>query len=331
MDESLKSNRVAEPPQPSEADVAQALVEIEKATKNASTQSDGLELSFGTGASWLSRNAPIITYVSLVVAVTVTLAWGVQLAVRALLAPAATRSKGSSGDARAIDPLRQAEIEGLLARVAAGDPAAADQILEQTENWTGQIHRSPRTDQLIATNLNLRDMHAREAAIQAALTLDSIPSNDAGLKMLEEAVGDPNRRAWALWMVGALGNRGVDPVHTAKIMESYLDDSVVGVRAAAVNGLALLATNETIHMLLDRFRNDPSTIVQERAACALAESGMYTHEQRMVAAATMVGWLNDTLLSPQQRIWAAQALHDISGQNFGADSAAWQRWYDSAR
>jgi HEAT repeat protein len=132
-------------------------------------------------------------------------------------------------------------------------------------------------------------------------------------------------------MVGALGNRGVDPVHTAKIMESYLDDSVVGVRAAAVNGLALLATNETIHMLLDRFRNDPSTIVQERAACALAESGMYTHEQRMVAAASMVGWLNDTLLSPQQRIWAAQALHDISGQNFGADSAAWQRWYDSAR
>jgi hypothetical protein len=102
------------------------------------------------------------------------------------------------------------------------------------------------------------------------------------------------------------------------------------VRVAAVNGLALLATNETIHMLLEHFRNDPSPIVQERAACSLAESGMYTHEQRMVAAATMVGWINDTLVTQEQRMWTVQALHDISGQNFGADAAAWQRSYDSA-
>ncbi len=331
MDESLKSNRVAEPSQPSEAEVAQALLEIEKATKSASSLSDAFAFNVGTQAPWVSRNAPVIVFLSLVAVVCALLAWGVQHAVSGLFPRTAKRSNPSAVGAPAIDPLRQAEIEGLLARVAAGDPAAADQILEQTENWTGQIRRSPRTDQLIATDLNLRDMHAREAAIQAALTLDGVPSNDAGLKMLEEAVGEPSRRAWALWMLGALGNRGVDPVHTAKIMEPYLDDPVVGVRAAAVNGLALLATNETVRMLLDRFRNDPSTIVQERAAGALAESGMYTHEQRMVAAASMVGWLNDTLLSPQQRIWAVQALHDISGQNFGADSAAWQRWYDSAR
>ena len=102
-------------------------------------------------------------------------------------------------------------------------------------------------------------------------------------------------------------------------------------RAAAVNGLALIATDETIPMLLDRFRNDPSPVVQERAACGLAEAGMYTHQQRMVAAASMVGWLDDSLLTAQQRIWTIQALHDISGQSFGTDSAAWHRWYDSTR
>lgn len=148
--------------------------------------------------------------------------------------------------------------------------------------------------------------------------------------MLKQAVGNPTQRPWALWMLGALGNRGVDPVHTAKIIEAYLSDPNERVRATAVNGLALLATDETIPMLLDRFRNDPSTVVQEPAACALAESGMYTHQQRVAAAATMVGWLDDSLLTQQQRTWTIQALHDISGQSFGTDSAAWRRWYDSA-
>jgi hypothetical protein len=84
-------------------------------------------------------------------------------------------------------------------------------------------------------------------------------------------------------------------------------------------------------MLLDRFRNDPSPVVQERAACALAEAGMYTHEQRMTAAASLVFWLDDPLITGQQRTWTFHALRDISGQNFGADSAAWRNWYERSR
>jgi HEAT repeat protein len=149
--------------------------------------------------------------------------------------------------------------------------------------------------------------------------------------MLERASGNPSQRAWALWMLGAIGNRGVDPNHAAKIIESYLADPQVEVRAAAVNGLALLGTDETIPLLLDRFRNDPSPVVQERAACSLAESGMYIHEQRMVAAASLIAWLDDSRLTTQQRGWTLQALHDISGQNLGSDSAAWRAWYENAR
>jgi len=122
----------------------------------------------------------------------------------------------------------------------------------------------------------------------------------------------------------------VDPAHAAKVIGAYLADPNVNVRAAAVNGLAIIGTDETIPMLLDRFRNDPSPVVQERAACSLAEAGMYTHEQRMVAAGTLVTWLGDATITGQQRGWTLQALHDISGQNLGTDSAAWREWYSSA-
>jgi hypothetical protein len=71
-------------------------------------------------------------------------------------------------------------------------------------------------------------------------------------------------------------------------------------------------------------------MVQEQAACGLAEAGMYTHPQRMVAAASLVNWLDDPLTTPQQRTWALEALHDISGQNLGTDSAAWRQWYENA-
>lgn len=71
-----------------------------------------------------------------------------------------------------------------------------------------------------------------------------------------------------------------------------------------------------VPMLLDRFHNDPSPAVQEGAACGLAQSGRYTHEQRMMVASALVNWLDDSQLSPQQRGWTVQALRDISGQSY---------------
>jgi len=329
--ESLKSDRGVELPQPSEVEVVRALLEIEESTKKE--QSVELPVNPPTQRSWFSRNAEVIIYLSVGFAVCVVLAWGVDRAVKKLLPvvtrPSTVNSRGAM--AQRVEPARQAEAERLLERVAAGDSAAADQVLDQSDSWTQKTGRTLKTDQLIDTAINLKDMHARAAGIQAELALDGVPRNEIGLKMLEQAVGNPSQRAWALWMLGALGNRGVDPEHAAKIIGAYLDDPVVTNRAAAVNGLALIATDETIPMLLDRFRNDPSPVVQERAACGLAEAGMYTHQQRMVAAASMVGWLDDSLLTAQQRIWTIQALHDISGQSFGTDRAAWHRWYDSTR
>jgi len=317
--------------QPTDEDVVRTLFEIEKASTPPPTAGASVEPE-----PLFSRSSSAVLWLRVGVVAVVLAVFGINFAGKKV----SSLSTGSAGSrnrisraavATVVDPPTQAEAEQLLTRVAAGDSEAADQVLAQSSNWTGKTHRTPTADQQILTALNLPDLHAREAAVQAEIALDGVPQSETGIKMVEQAVGNPTQRVWALWMLGALGNRGVDPVHTAKIVEAYLADPDVNVRAAAVNGLALLATDETVPMMLDRFRNDPSPIVQERAACGLAESGMYTHEQRMTAAASLVGWLDDSLLSAGQRAWTVQALGDISGQNFGTDSAAWRNWYESNR
>lgn len=221
----------------------------------------------------------------------------------------------------------QTQAEDLLQALVRGDSTAADQISEKAPTWLGETHVTNRSDQLLTTAINLPDMHSRQAALDAELALNGIPENQDGFQILATSVGDSSRRPWALWLLGALGNRGVDPEHAGKILGSYLTDPDANTRTWAVNGLALLGTDETITMLLDRFRNDASPVVQERAACGLAESGIYTREQRMTAVQPLISWLEDPRLTTQQRAWDLQALGDITGQHFGTNAAQWRNWY----
>ena len=320
------------PPQPTDADVVSALVGIEQASAQAPT-APPLVTAPATRASWLDSNGVVIVFLAGVMVASVLLAWGVKVAGRKILASVATQSRPgvSRRSTSKIDPRVQAEAEEILARVAADDSGAAEQVLSDATAWTGRTARTAKAEQSITAALNSHEIRVREAAIRAVLALDGVTADEDGLATLEQAVGNPSQRAWALWNLGALGNRGVDPMHTAKIVEAYLNDPDVNTRSNAVNGLGLIATDETVPMLLDRFRNDPSPVVQEQAACALAEAGMYTHEQRMTAAASFVGWLDDSLMTSPQRMWAVHALSDISGQNLGTDSAAWRQWYENAR
>jgi HEAT repeats len=283
--------------------------------------------------SWLAGSAPVILWFLALIAASALLAWGLQSAGKRLIGSlhAQRQARTSLTRARTSGPTAQSEAEGLLARVAAGDSVAAEQVLAQSESWIGKTRRTPRANQLITVALDRHDMHVRQAALQADLVMDGIPRNATGLNLLKTAVETHDQRAWALWSLGGLGNRGVDPEQAAEIIESYLGDPDTRVRMAAVNGLAILGTDRTIPVLLDRFRNDPSALVQEQAACGLAESGMYTHVQRMVAAGNLVSWLNDSQLTAEQRTWTVHALDDISGQNLGMDPTAWQHWYENSR
>ena len=77
--------------------------------------------------------------------------------------------------------------------------------------------------------------------------------------------------------------------------------------------------------------DDPSANVRERAACSLAESGMFTHEQRLSAVPQLLNYTDDPSLDAQTHAWAFQALSDITHQHFGNDSNAWRNWYDSTK
>lgn len=229
----------------------------------------------------------------------------------------------------AADSAMQTQAEGLLQALANGDASAADQISDKAPAFIGKTHVTSRTDQLLTTAINLPDMQSRQAALDMELALNGIPENQDGFQILAASVGDSSRRPWALWLLGAIGNRGVNPEQASRILASYLADPDANTRSWAVNGLALLGTDESITMLLDRFRNDASPVVQERAACGLAESGIYTKEQRMSAVQALISWLDDPQLTAQQRAWDVQALGDITGQHFGANSAQWRDWYSN--
>lgn len=316
---------------PTDEDVVRALVEIQKASSSTQPSADR-PIPLVPERPWLLRGSaawwlPVMAIMGVAAAV------GIGYATRRFATSTGKNAQANSGPARTwrVDPAKQAEAEQILAKVAAGDRAAADQALARSSDWTGKTQRTSRSEQLVSTAINSPDLHAREAAVQAELALDGVPLNETGLGQVKEAIGNPHQRLWALWMMGALANRGVDPVHTTKIIETYLADPQVAVRAGAVDALALVASDETVPMLLDRFRNDPSPVVEERAACDLAESGMYTHDQRMTAAASLVAWLDDASLNAQQHGWILQSLGDISGKQLGMEAGAWRDWYQETR
>jgi hypothetical protein len=325
---------------PADEDVIRTLAEIEKASTPLPSATSNTPIGPGVpkvpAPLAASAGQPSVSVRLLVTAIGMAVGIGLvaaNLALRHTLPASRQSYRGRNRivTRSALDASLQTDAEQLLQKVAAGDSGAASQVLEESAGWTGKTQRTQQSEQWIGVALNLPDLHARAAAIRAELALDGVTVDESGLRTLEQSVSNPSQRVWALWMLGAIGNRGVDPVHTAKIVETYLSDPQVDVRAAAVNGLAMIATDETIPMMLDRFRNDPSPVVQERAACSLAEAGMYTHEQRMTAAGTLVTWLDDPLITGQQRGWTLQALHDISGQSLGSDSAPWRNWYEGAK
>jgi HEAT repeat protein len=316
-------------PRPADEDVVRTLAEIEKASTTA-LPAENEPIVPGSQGSVLFRSLPPKMFFAAVIAVAAAVVSMNFLGQRLSSSGHRSTYVRSTGRRAPVDPNMQAEAEQLLQRLSSGSASAADEILGKSTNWTRKTERRSRALQWITAALNSPELSVRKAALQAELALDGVPLDESGFNMLEQASAIPSQRAWALWTLGALGNRGVAPERAAKVVGAYLADPQVDVRASAVDGLALLGTDETIPMMLDRFRNDPSPVVQERAACDIAESGMYTHEQRMTAAATLITWLDDSLINAQQRAWTVQALHDISGQSFGSDSSAWRTWYESA-
>ena len=235
----------------------------------------------------------------------------------------------SSSQLDRLKPQKQAEA--LLELAVGRSDGAVDQISSRVDGWQGKLKWDSQMATLTSAALNSSDMRVRESGIEVELAAYGLSKNSASLDYLLKSAESPDhaQKIWALWALGLMGNRGVETAQVVQVLTAHLKDSDEDSRHWAVEGLALVGTSETIPLLLTTMHDDASPRVREEAACALAQSGMFTHEQRMSAVPQLLNYTDDPSLDAQTHAWAFQALTDITGQRLPSDSAAWRSWYEN--
>lgn len=237
-------------------------------------------------------------------------------------------------DTRQLDRMKpQKQAEALLELAVGGSDGAAEQISSRLDRWQGRVKWSPQIATLTTAALNSSDMRVRESGIEVELAAYGLAQNGASLDYLlrTAASSDHARKVWALWALGLMANRGVETDRVVEALTGHLKDADEDSRRWAVEGLALSGATETIEPLLQTMHDDASPNVRERAAASLAESGMFTLEQRMNAVPRLLSFTDDPSLDARTRAWAVQALSDITHQHFGNDASAWRNWYNSTK
>ncbi|MFZ0731240.1 MAG: HEAT repeat domain-containing protein [Candidatus Sulfotelmatobacter sp.] len=237
-------------------------------------------------------------------------------------------SARGSGQLDQMDPQSQAET--LLKMAVAHSDDAVEQISARADGWNGQVQWNPQIANLSAAALNSNDLRVRESGVEVELAAYGLAKNSESLDYLLKTVESTNhaQKIWALWALGLMGNRGVDQEHVVTVLTDHLKDPDVDSRRWAVEALALTGSDATIAPLLQTMHDDPSPLVRERAACGVAESGLFTQEQRFTAVPTLLNYSSDPALDAQTHAWAFQALGDITHQHLPNDAAAWRGWYE---
>lgn len=188
---------------------------------------------------------------------------------------------------------------------------------------------TPRLTGLLNLALNSDDRDVRTEGIDLELAVYDLPkTSQSADQLLARIKNDPGARPWALWMLGALGNRGIESDRALSTLLAYSHDPDERTRYWAVAGISLLGTDDTIQPMLGILRNDSSAQVREGAGCGLAQSGMLTKEQRMTAVPTLLRYAEDPTLDPSTRSWVYLALRDITGKTVANNPAAWRSWWD---
>ena len=240
----------------------------------------------------------------------------------------------SPKDLQQLDRMKaQKQAETLLELAVGHSPEAIDQISSRVDRWPGKVTWNSQIATLSTAALNSDDLRVRESGVEVELAAYGLAKNSASFDYLLKTSESPDhaQKVWALWALGLMGNRGVNTEQVVEVLGAHLNDSDADSRRWAVEGLALTGNDQTIEPLLKVMHDDPSPLVRERAACSLAESGLFTSEQRLAAVPQLLNYTEDTSLDAQTRAWAFQALADITHQRLPNDSAAWRSWYDSAK
>ena len=222
----------------------------------------------------------------------------------------------------------QDQAERLLERAITHYDGALDLIAQYTDSWYGKLELQSKLSSLLTTALNSNDLRVRAAALEMELAGYNLPKRPESAANLLERIGtEPSARPWALWMLGVLANRGVEPRKAFSTLMEHRRDPEEQTRYWTIEGLSMLGTDDSVAPLLQAFRSDPSPLVRERAASALSQSGMLTREQRLRAVPELLRMSDDQSLDATTRTWVFQALRDITGASVGADASAWRTWW----
>jgi HEAT repeat protein len=263
------------------------------------------------------------------------------------LAPVQAASFSGSGSAAPISEARKAEYaelnrlspqkqaERLLKRAIQHEEESLNLIPQYVEGWRGRLQETDLLFDLVLSALKSDDLSVRTAALEIDLAANNLSKSPQSVaRLVQQIRKDPANRPLALWRLGALGNRGVEQQTVLTNLLSYVHNRNENTRYWAVEGLAMLGTDDTLDPLLDRFAHDASARVRERAACSLAKSGMFTKEQRLATVPGLLNFLDDDSLDSTTRGWVYASLRVITGAALGNDANAWRNWWmhhDEAR
>jgi hypothetical protein len=232
-----------------------------------------------------------------------------------------------------FDAPAQQEAEQLLQRATTNDAAATAKLEAGAAAYRGHIALTPRLTNLIGAGLNASDLRVRAATIQIDLAAMNVAADEPTVeRLLHQADStDHATRIWAIWTLGLVANRGIERDRITNVLILYLADADLETRHWTVEALSYIGSDATIPPLLRTLHDDPAPSIRERAACALAESGMLTNAQRRTAIPVLLAYADDPSLDTPTHAWTYHALRDITSQNLPDDARAWRNWYNNNR
>lgn len=222
----------------------------------------------------------------------------------------------------------QQQAERLLQLAIQRPDQTLGLIHKNLDGWRGHIEDTDQLFHIVLSALDSNDPRVRVAAVEVDLVANNLRKSPQSLEKLRHQIQfEPGNRSLSLWRLGALGNRGVEPASVLSTLVHYSKDANQLTRFWAVEGLAMLGTQESISPLLSILAHDPAKQIRERAAINIARSGMLTGEQRLTAVPQLLNLLDDDSLDSGTRDLVFASLQTITGASFGRDTAAWREWW----
>ncbi len=261
------------------------------------------------------------------------------LKIHSVAAPAAQRAatalvstpqpRASDSDLEAISHLApQQQAERLLELAIRRPDLSLSLIRRNLASWCGHLEDSERLFHLVLEALNSDDPRVRVAAVEIDLTANNLGQSPASVeKLMRQIESGTEKRFMALWRLGALGNRGVEPAEAFRTLKLYACSRNQAVRFWAVEGLAMLGNNAAMDALLDILARDPAPEIRQRAANGLSKAGLLTGDQRLRAVPELLNLLDDDSLDEATQNLVGATLEAITGASFGKNADAWRDWW----